>query len=358
MTDSRLLLRRIGIRLFDALGLNRLLQVRFAGVGVTIMLHRVVERPSDTAFPGMGVERDFLSLAISEFRRLGFDFVRASEVPARLAAGADNRFVCLTLDDGYRDNLHVALPVFRHYGIPCSIFPTVGFLRDDGTAPAAARSIPIEQIVVDMPALDHLFRRRTHIQVGDERMPCATAVDCLAAEARIRAHIAQQPAPESVSYADLLRVNDCDLGQAMDDAYLTWSELRTLAADPLVEIGSHCLTHRRLSKLSAEEAEAEIALPRHILGEALGRPIRSIVYPYGSRYDAKAREFGLAAAAGYEAGFTTIRANTHPEHSSLLLQLPRLAFSMAPHGRSLAFIRGIARGGQHAVLNRFRRVVA
>jgi peptidoglycan/xylan/chitin deacetylase (PgdA/CDA1 family) len=43
------------------------------------------------------------------------------------------RHVCVTFDDGYRDNLTVAAPILRELGIPATVFVATGAV--DGTAP-------------------------------------------------------------------------------------------------------------------------------------------------------------------------------------------------------------------------------
>jgi peptidoglycan/xylan/chitin deacetylase (PgdA/CDA1 family) len=56
------------------------------------------------------------------------DFVKEAggcEPPAGLAA--------LTFDDGMRNNHEVALPILREYGIPATVYVTIGFI--DGTSP-------------------------------------------------------------------------------------------------------------------------------------------------------------------------------------------------------------------------------
>lgn len=66
-----------------------------------------------------------------------------------------------------------------------------------------------------------------------------------------------------------------------------------------VEIGSHAITHRDLTRLSSADAVAEIVDSRRMLEDGLGRPVATFAFPFGRRTpalrDAVARTYALAA---------------------------------------------------------------
>jgi peptidoglycan/xylan/chitin deacetylase (PgdA/CDA1 family) len=49
-----------------------------------------------------------------------------------LRARANRRLVAITFDDGYRDNLTVALPLLEKFNLPMTLFVTAGFLGREG----------------------------------------------------------------------------------------------------------------------------------------------------------------------------------------------------------------------------------
>jgi peptidoglycan/xylan/chitin deacetylase (PgdA/CDA1 family) len=64
--------------------------------------------------------------------------------------------------------------------------------------------------------------------------------------------------------------------------------MRLLGADGVreifgrgVEVGSHTMTHPRLSGLGSEALAREIDESRRVLGEVLGAPVEGFCYPYG-----------------------------------------------------------------------------
>jgi peptidoglycan/xylan/chitin deacetylase (PgdA/CDA1 family) len=80
-------------------------------------------------------------------------------------------------------------------------------------------------------------------------------------------------------------------------ACLDWAELRGLA-DSGWEIGSHTRSHPHLTRLDDAELAAELSESRSACEEGLGRPCRTIAYPYG---DVDGRVLEATRAAGYSA---------------------------------------------------------
>lgn len=76
------------------------------------------------------------------------------------------------------------------------------------------------------------------------------------------------------------------------------AEIRALAAEGM-HFGSHGWSHRQLRRLSDAELDDELTRSRTTLSEMLGRPVRSIAYPFGS---ANGRVFSAARRAGYIVG--------------------------------------------------------
>lgn len=98
---------------------------------------------------------------------------------------------------------------------------------------------------------------------------------------------------------------------------MTWNQVDEMAAAG-VEIGSHTLTHPRLSSLGDEQLAQELLDARQAIRERLGR-CDVIAYPFG---DWDARVAAAAGAAGYRFAFTMPRRG---QAGGGLLSLPRVA---------------------------------
>jgi peptidoglycan/xylan/chitin deacetylase (PgdA/CDA1 family) len=81
---------------------------------------------------------------------------------------------------------------------------------------------------------------------------------------------------------------------------MSWGELRSLA-EAGWEVGSHTVTHPRLTSLDDDRLDEELRVSRDECAERIGRPCTSIAYPYGDHDD---RVVEATARAGYFWGAT------------------------------------------------------
>ena len=87
-----------------------------------------------------------------------------------------------------------------------------------------------------------------------------------------------------------------------DEKIITADELKQLAKNPLVQIGSHTANHRNLTLLKDNEAMSELSDSKKFLEQTLGCKINSISFPYGAF---SPRHLQMAASLGYESFFST-----------------------------------------------------
>lgn len=85
-----------------------------------------------------------------------------------------------------------------------------------------------------------------------------------------------------------------------NEIIMTAEEILSLPAD-LVSIGSHTVSHPRLTTLQEAEISAQLVDSRAALETMLGRTVDTLAFPYG---DHNARAVQLANAAGYRYVYT------------------------------------------------------
>jgi peptidoglycan/xylan/chitin deacetylase (PgdA/CDA1 family) len=137
---------------------------------------------------------------------------------------------------------------------------------------------------------------------------------------------------------------------------LSWAELKTFAADPLVTIGAHSISHCNLAKQAEDAAAQEMAVSRARIEQALERPVMHLAYPYGDREAAGMREFALAAAAGFKTAVTTRPGMLFAENAGHMTALPRV--SLNGNYQDARILPVLTSGAATAMWNGFRRIAA
>ena len=103
--------------------------------------------------------------------------------------------------------------------------------------------------------------------------------------------------------------------------YMTWEQLRELAASPLITIGAHTRTHPALATLSAEQSWEEMAGSKTDLEGELGIAVRHLAYPYGS-FSATTLE--QVQQIGFDTAVTTHEGLSHSLDHILALRRVRV----------------------------------
>lgn len=111
--------------------------------------------------------------------------------------------------------------------------------------------------------------------------------------------------------------NVWDHGKGLQERPLmSESEIRDWVAAGY-EIGSHTVSHHKLTEISLNEARREIFESKKILEDLIGQPVRHFCYPYG-RWNAAVRE--LVMEAGYETACTVEGGYNFPETDPFALR--------------------------------------
>jgi peptidoglycan/xylan/chitin deacetylase (PgdA/CDA1 family) len=303
-------------------GLPGLLAPAWGGQGVIFCLHHVL--------PGGGLQRgfapngnleitpDFLDDIIRCVVSKGYELVSLDEALGLMKQPHRGRFAVFTLDDGYKDNLYHAMPVFKRHHCPFTVY--VSPRISDGTCELWWRGL--EAIIGGAQSLD--------MMVGDFRFQAVIADDAAKWRAwRVLApHVQNMP-----EYAQREWIRKQASMHGVDiDAYcrsvaMTWNEIREMAASPLATIGAHTLNHYNLLRLPEADMRREIVESGKRIEAELGRSVRHFAYPYGNKDAAGPREFRAAKDAGYASAVVTRLGSIVPEHAHHVHALPRLMVS-------------------------------
>jgi peptidoglycan/xylan/chitin deacetylase (PgdA/CDA1 family) len=326
----------------------RLIEPWSRGVGVILTLHQVSPGPARPFDPNgiLRVTPQFLEQSIELVRRQGLDTVSLDEAHRRMVHGDFERpFVAFTLDDGYRDNLEEAYPIFKKHGVPFCVYVPSRYA--DGAADLwwLALEHVLEEVAQITVKIDGVARK------FDLSGPAEKAAAWNTIYWWLR-RIDEDEARAVV--AELSRSMGWDAKELAQTLIMTWDEVRKLAADPLVTIGAHTVNHFALAKLPRARARYEMAEGADRLARELGTRPKHFSFPYGSAEAASMREFELARELGFLTGVTTRKGLVHAEHMDHLHALPRLSlngnFANARH------LSVLLTGVPFALMRRFRKL--
>lgn len=331
-------------------GASRGLSGLFRGCGAILMLHHVRPQPARTPSfaPNavLDVTPEFLDNALTLAVRRGFDLVGMDEAADRLKSGAGDRpFIAVTLDDGYRDNLVHALPVFRRHRCPFTIY----------VAPAITDGVcelwwdALEQVIA--------HRQRIEGSINGETFALDTASDDQrnAAWQKLYWPVRRLQQHEQRTWIRQFSVSHgFDLDAWCRSQAMNWDEVRQIAADPLCTIGAHTINHFAVSKLDRSEALREMQNSAERIATEIGQRPRHFAFPYGDEGSAAARDFELAGEVGFETAVTTRKGMLFREHENHLTALPRL--SLSGEFQKLRYVDTLLTGTPFALFNLFRKL--
>ena len=111
-------------------GVKPLLRYERPGCGTVYMLHRVCPHNLVGLYPNenLKVSHEFLERFIIK-KRKRYDFISLDSLAEIIHSGIKPKrpFICFTLDDGYKDNLEYAAPIFEKHKVPYAIYVTTCF---------------------------------------------------------------------------------------------------------------------------------------------------------------------------------------------------------------------------------------
>ena len=211
--------------------------------------------------------------------------MKAGTLPARTA--------CITFDDGYADNFHVAMPILQGHGLSATFFIATGFL-DGGRM---WNDTIIETIRGSTaPALDFSVQ-------GLGQYPIASIAEKQAAISALIDQIKYRPVEERIAITEQL----AQLAgvKPPQDLMVTSQEVKAMRQAGM-QIGAHTVSHPILARLTDEQARQEIGASKVYLEQLLGEPVGLFAYPNGKPgEDYSPQTVEVVRSLGFDAAVST-----------------------------------------------------
>jgi len=230
-----------------------------------------------------------------------FNVFTLSEACELLGAGKlPERSLVITFDDGYADNVEIALPILNRYSLKATFFIATGFL-DGGrmwndTVIESFRCFPSGSLDLSEKGLGSY-----HLDGWSDRHDACSAVI---------QKIKHLPQPERQELVEWI-ASRAPEGAGQGELMMRSEQVRQLH-DNGMEIGGHTVTHPILKSIADTQAEDEIAKGRERLEEIISDEVKVFAYPNGklgqdylSRHRDMVERQGFKAAVSTEWGVST-----------------------------------------------------
>jgi peptidoglycan/xylan/chitin deacetylase (PgdA/CDA1 family) len=272
-----------------------------------LIYHRVVPEPDPLVPDAVCAEEFDWQLAVLN---RWFTVLSLREAAARLRNGTlPVRAACITFDDGYADNVTVALPFLRRRGLPATFFLATAFIDggrmwNDSVIETVRRvrgdTLDARSLGLGMLSVSSIDLRRQAIA------SLLTAIKYLPPEER------QGRVDELGSQAS---------GELPPDLMMTAEQVRYLHASGMA-VGAHTVSHPILASLDSERAGREIRECKNQLEAITGARVSLFAYPNGKPgRDYRAEHVDMVKQMGFEAAVSTAWGVAHA--ASDPFQLPR-----------------------------------
>lgn len=316
------------------------------GVGAILTLHHVLPRRRKRFAPNdiLKVTPEFLRDVVKFVRRKGYDIVSLDEAHRRLTSSIEEKpFVCLTFDDGYRDNKDVAYPVLKEEEAPFAIYIASSYPDRVGEL----WWLGLEQVIENCAYIGIRMDGELH------HLSCQTVAEKKQVWDRVYWWMRALPQKEQRrQIRDICARYDVDLDFLCDELIMSWDEISTLNEDTLVTIGAHTVNHYALAKLGEDDARDEMTASAKIISSYTGEMPKHFSYPYGDPGSAGPREFTLAKETGFLTAVTTRKGVLHRAHAEHLTALPRI--SLNGNYQALRYLDVFLSGAAFSLKNRMK----
>lgn len=272
--------------------------------GLIFTLHHV--RPANLAqkfSPNaiLAVTPEFLEATIQTVLKAGMIPVHVHDLPELLRNNPQqHRYVCFTLDDGYKNNAAYAAPLFQRYNIPYTIYVTSGF--------SERKNILWWEVVE--ATLRKVEKLSFDFGQGRETRLVKTTLQKMTAFAKFARFVDETNEDRAVDcIGNWAQQHGIDALQLTHDLIMDVAELRALAKEAgktgLMHFGAHSVSHVNLSRVGETRILEEIAQSAEWLTQTIGAVPKSFAYPYGWESAVSERTCLAANKADFPIAVTT-----------------------------------------------------
>lgn len=260
------------------------------------MLHRVLPEVERNAFllnKDLAITPEKLEEFILFFQQKGFVFVSLDELSDWFEnkQKINQKFICLTFDDGYKDNLLFGLPVLKKYNVPATIYVTNCF--------------PNGNAVLWWYLFEDFVKNNQQLlltsSLSKNEFLWNSANEAYAKFGSVSNAIKSIPSNELTEVLQMaFKIDYMELTNQVKSESLTWEEVKILAEEPLITIGAHTMSHIALKQQNKAVVEKELRDSKAELESKIGQKVLHFAYPFGGTFDVSKEDIELTQKVGFK----------------------------------------------------------
>lgn len=280
-----------------------------------------IHRPLSPHHQHQGISPEFLRTALEKLTAAGYNFVALADLLSN-SGRIPPKSVCLTMDDGYKDQAELLAPILLEFNTKTTFFiitdlvdgldwpwdEKVAYLMSATTVKTLngleSFGLP-DSLSMETPIMRRSLRRMLQ-QVGKE-LPASTVNEFIDA---------------------LITATAVDLPKLPPEGYqaITWDQARELEAQGM-HFAPHSCNHHITSRLTMAEAQRQFTHSWQRLKEELVTPHKIYCYPTGRAQDFNGEHEQALASLGYlgAVSFMSTPLRLKQLHAQRF-RLPRIAF--------------------------------
>jgi len=239
---------------------------------------------------GLEVHQNIFEKQIN-FLKKNFKILSLKELKQHIEEKRKDFAISITFDDGYLDNISLALPVIEKYNVPATIFVITRFLEKNDF-------MWWYFLWDNLNSQDNIIINSRKIYLKNEK-------DKINWFGILSKEVIDLNYNEQRNY--LNKVFDNQFQFDYKNLIFDFNQLIKLSQNELIEIGSHTLTHSKLTTLNHNEVYNELSVSKKIIEKKIKKEVNFLAYPYGSKNEVNLKIMKIAEEVGYKMAFSTKR---------------------------------------------------
>lgn len=268
----------------------------FAGKGLIFMLHRVLPENERNQFDlnrDLAITPEKLEYFILSFKSKGYQFISLDDLHDWIQnkKRLTQKFICLTFDDGYRDNLIHGLPILKKYNVPATIYIT--------------NCLPNHSGILWWYHFEDHVKTSNHLNISTSQASKTFYWNSIQEAYDLFSEIGNLI--KTIHPDELENVLKNSFGKTKEDfeklcqsVALSWDEIKLLSNEPLITIGAHTMSHLSVKQHGGEIVEDEMLTSKLELEAQIGKKVVHFAYPFGGVYDVDLKDLNIAQQVGFK----------------------------------------------------------